>query len=78
VRRNAPAASGIFGVSNASEWIYIGESDDIRASLLHLQGDSALLNRGPTGFVFELCSPAARLARQVRLIGEYEPVCNRA
>ncbi len=76
VRANAPPASGIFGVSNASEWIYIGESDNIQAALLHLQGDSALRQRGPTGFVFELCGPAARLARQGRLILEYEPVCN--
>ena len=79
VRANAPAASGIYGVSNAREWIYIGETDNIQASLLNDLGqrDSALLKRRPTGFVFELCDPAARLARQDRLILEYEPVCNR-
>jgi hypothetical protein len=78
VRANAPAASGIYGVSNAFEWIYIGESDNIRASLLKdMQGGSTLLERGPTGFVFELCGPAVRLVRQGRLILEYEPVCNR-
>jgi hypothetical protein len=77
VRAHAPAASGIYGVSNALEWIYIGESDNIQAALLHLRADSALLQRSPTGFVFELCSPAARQARQVRLISEYGPVCNR-
>jgi hypothetical protein len=79
VRANAPAASGIYGISNAREWIFIGETDNIQASLLHdlHQGDSALLRRSPTGFVFELCESAARRARQDRLIREYEPVCNR-
>jgi hypothetical protein len=79
VRANAPAASGVYGISNAREWIFIGETDNIQASLLHnLQpGNSALLKRFPTGFVFELCGAAHRRARQDRLILEYEPVCNR-
>ena len=56
VRANAPAASSIYGISNAREWIYIGETDNIQASLLNelQQSDSALLKRYPTGFVFEL------------------------
>jgi hypothetical protein len=79
VRANAPTASGIYGVSNAREWIFIGETDNIQASLLQdlQQGNSALLKRLPTGFVFELCVAAERRARQDRLILEYEPVCNR-
>ena len=79
VRANAPAASGIYGISNAREWIFIGATDNIQASLLHdlQQGDSALLKRFPTGFVFELCGAGDRRARQDRLILEYEPVCNR-
>ncbi len=79
VQVNAPAASGIYGISNAREWIFIGETDNIQASLLQdlRKGDSALLKRSPTGFVFELCDVADRRARQDRLILEYEPVCNR-
>ena len=79
VRTNAPSASGIYGISNAREWIFIGESDNIQASLLRelRQNDSALLKRLPTGFVFELCGIGERRARQDRLILEYEPVCNR-
>ncbi len=79
VRANAPAASGIYGISNAREWIFIGETDNIQASLLHdlQQSNSALLKRLPTGFVFELCGAAERRARQDRLILEYGPVCNR-
>ena len=78
VRTNAPAASGIYGVSNARQWIYIGETSDIQASLLHdlQQGGSAILAERPTGFVFELCVPDRRLGRQNRLISEYAPVCN--
>lgn len=34
VRANAPTASGIYGISNAREWIFIGETDNIQASLL--------------------------------------------
>jgi hypothetical protein len=79
LRANAPAASGIYGVSNAREWIYIGETDNIEASLLNdlQQRDLELFNRCPTGFVFELCDPVGGLARHNRLILEYEPVCNR-
>src|SRR5689334_8375751 len=79
VRANAPVASGIYGISNAQEWIYIGESDNIQASLMHdLQhGDPTLLQRHPTGFVFEVCDAAGRRDRQSQLIVEYAPVCNR-
>jgi len=79
VRANAPTASGIYGISNAREWIFIGESDNIQAALLHdlQKGSSALLKRLPTGFVFELCDAVDRRVRQDRLIREYEPVCNR-
>lgn len=78
VRTNAPAASGVYGISNAREWIYIGETDDIQASLLdHLQeADSAVMKRRPTGFVFEMCSSAGRPARRDRLVFEYEPTCS--
>jgi hypothetical protein len=79
VRANAPTAPGIYGISNAREWLFIGETNNIQASLLHhlQQSESALLKRFPTGFVFELCDAADGPARQDRLIMEYEPVCNR-
>ena len=75
----APMASGVYGISNALEWIYIGETDDIQDALLtHLrEGNTALMRRQPTGFVFEVCDRAKRPARQDRLVLEYEPACNR-
>ena len=79
VRTNAPAASGIYGVSNAHEWIYIGQTDNIQASLLRhlLESDSVLMRSQPTGFTFELCDGAGRSTRQDRLVSEYHPKCNR-
>lgn len=79
VRMNAPAASGLYGLSNAREWVYIGQTDNIQASILQdlLQINSPLRQLSPTGFVFELCAPSGRMARHQRLIMEYEPVCNR-
>jgi len=79
IRANAPIASGIYGISNAREWIYIGESDNIQGTLLnHLrQLDTSLMKRRPTGFVFEVCDRANRPVRQDRLVVEYEPTCNR-
>jgi hypothetical protein len=79
VQRNAPAMSGVYGLSNAREWLLVGEADNIKAALLaHLQEThSALLGRVPTGFTFELSANYDRRARQDRLIREFEPVCNR-
>jgi hypothetical protein len=79
IRTYAPSASGVYGISNAREWIYIGETDDIQGALFtHLQEpDTSLMRRQPTGFVFEICDRGQRPARQTRLVFEYEPTCNR-
>src|ERR1700731_3860 len=76
---HAPVASGVYGISNAREWIYIGETDNIQGALFHHLQDlyASLMKRLPTGFVFEVCDGARRSARQDRLVLEYEPVCNR-
>jgi hypothetical protein len=76
IRNFAPNASGVYGISNANEWIYIGETDNIHAELMwQLQeGHSQLKGRQPTGFVFEVCDRAARTGRQSRLAFEYRPV----
>lgn len=69
----------MYALTSSREWIYIGQSDNIQASLLsHLQeSDSAPMKKKPTGFVFEICDAAVRSARQDRLVFEYKPVCNR-
>ena len=79
IRTYAPTGSGVYGISNAHEWIYIGETDNIQGTLLtHLQqAETPLMSRVPTGFVFETCNRDRRPSRQDRLILEYEPICNR-
>jgi hypothetical protein len=79
VRAYAPSASGVYGISNAREWIYVGSADNIQGALLeHLQDvNTPLMKRQPLGFVFEICDRASRPARQTRLVSEYGPVCNR-
>jgi hypothetical protein len=78
VRNYAPVASGVYGLSNASQWLYVGESDNIQAALMaHLSDpDSELMKLAPKGFVVEICDRSKRLLRQDRLVGEYKPVCN--
>lgn len=79
VRDHAPPVSGVYGLSSAREWIYVGESDNIQDALMrHLrEPEAAVSKRLPTGFVFEVCDRASRPARQDRLIAEYSPACNR-
>ncbi len=79
IQMYAPGVSGVYGISNAREWIFVGETDDIRGALMeHLQNLNApLMKREPVGFVFEVCDQAHRPARHDRLVQEYEPTCNR-
>jgi hypothetical protein len=79
IRAHAPAAGGIYGISNARQWIYIGFADNIQGALMsHLyKPDSVLSRTRPTGFVYELAWPEHYSGRTERLIREYAPVCNR-
>ncbi len=79
VHKNAPGVSGVYGLSNAREWVFIGEANDIRAALMeHLtEVDTLLKTRNPTGFTFEASSPGQRVSRQNQLVREFEPFCNR-
>jgi hypothetical protein len=79
VRKNAPEASGVYGISNGREWIFIGEASNIRERLMeHLAETGTMLaNRRPTGFTFEECPPDNRLSRQDALVRQFEPSCNR-
>lgn len=79
VREHAPALSGVYGISEAGVWNYIGETDNIQQALLIyiLEPDTGHRREHPAGFVFELCDAAARSDRQDRLVFEYEPAGNR-
>jgi hypothetical protein len=78
IRNNAPEASGVYGLCNNREWVFIGESANIRASLLQVLAESAgaVQSREPTGFTFEVCSALSRGARQNALIKQFRPACN--
>lgn len=79
IHEYAPNGSGIYGISNKNEWIYIGESDNIQRALLEhlMEVNSPLQRREPTGFVFDICAGGLRVDRQGKLIMEYGPTCNR-
>lgn len=79
VQNNVPESSGVYGLSNSREWLFVGQGDNIRAHLLeHLKEVGTLLTaHNPTGFVFELCLPGERISRQDALVRELEPRCNR-
>jgi hypothetical protein len=79
IRAHAPSAPGVYGISNAREWLLIGTAGDIQAALYsHLQAkDAVLAGRYPTGFVYEICNSTEVLAaRHDRLVTQYAPVCN--
>ena len=79
IRAHAPNAPGVYGISNAREWLLIDTADDIQASLFsHLQTKDAFpTGRCPTGFVYEICASSQILmARHDRLVHQYATVCN--
>ena len=58
VDKNVPAASGVYGLSNASQWIYVGETSNIHAELFrHLQYPNTFLRgHSPSGFINQIIS----------------------
>jgi hypothetical protein len=79
VIRNAPAASGVYGLYNVGRWIYIGHSGNICKVLLgYLSGQMpSVLLWEPKLFSFELCPYKERLRRHRELVLQFQPVCNR-
>ena len=80
IRTYAPSAPGVYGLSNAMEWIYIGAADDIQGALLSYfdPPERQLMRFEPSGFVFEVCSAQDHGSRVRRLVTEYSPACNRS
>ena len=79
VAKNAPHASGVYGLADARQWIYIGETADIQAELMsHLQDPHRFLKEHPaSGFTFELTTAGERIERQNQLVLELKPIGNR-
>ena len=78
VDKNVPAASGVYGLSNASQWIYVGETANIHAELFHhLQHPNTFLKgHSPSGFTYELSSQEHRAERRNQLVSELQPIGN--
>ena len=78
IKINAPASSGVYAVFNATSWLYAGDSDDIRCSLLdHFNGDvPGLAEAAPTGFSFEELGYGERTGRSAYLVRFLTPKCN--
>jgi hypothetical protein len=79
INKNVPAASGVYGLSNASQWIYVGEAANIHAELFkHLQHPNTFLREhSPSGFTYELSAEEYRAERRNQLVVELEPIGNR-
>ena len=76
VQDRAPDASGIYAIFTPQRWLHIGETDDIRRSLLdHLNNPDAngLSEGGPLSFSFEVVPPAGRVTRRRALIAQLAP-----
>jgi hypothetical protein len=73
-----PEGPGVYTIFSRSHWIYVGESDNIRRSLLdHLNGSAPSLDGyGPLSFSFEPMAGGDRSARWRTLVTDLKPACN--
>ena len=80
VRQNAPRSCGVYAISNAAEWLFVGSADDLQAALHKhlLETGMPLKAKAPTGFTFEVCHPDACQTRLQELLAELRPACNGA
>jgi len=79
VLRHAPEESGVYGLCNADQWVYIGHTSSLRKALLeYLRGQMPyVLQWQPRHFMFEVLPYRERISRQKTLVAHYQPTCNR-
>jgi hypothetical protein len=77
--QDAPRLSGVYAIFGPQGCIYVGGSDDIRASLLRHYSDenSCVMRNAPIGFQFSLMPSSLRIFQQNQLILALQPICNR-
>ena len=80
VHEKAPDASGVYTLFTPRQWIYVGESADIRQSLFrHLNEPPAwMIHSPPLSFSFEPVPAGERVSRKQALIAELGPAYNSA
>lgn len=79
ITSHAPRSSGVYAVYVVGQnYVYVGESGDVQARLLHHLGDPThcIHRYAPLGFTFELLAAEQRLARLNELIATLRPSCN--
>ena len=76
--QNAPTKAGIFAIFSWDQCLFVGESEDICASLLEIfyEANPCLTRKNLTHFTFELATPETRVGRLKERIRELEPACN--
>ncbi len=79
ILEHAACAAGVYALRSGARWIYVGESGNIQAALLHhYRGDTPWISdQHPTQFAFEVVAEDACSSRRRELIREMKPVCNR-
>ncbi len=75
IHTNVPPRPGVFGIYNATGWLFIAKSTDLRNSLHNcfVQRNYLWPDSGPSGFTFELCDPSECEERRDQLVLEYSP-----
>lgn len=78
ITQNAPVMSGVYALYSRGACLYVGESDDICASLLgHYYEDNPCLNdKEITYFTFDLGPPEVRASLLIDCIRQLGPTCN--
>jgi hypothetical protein len=73
-----PAKSGVYGLFAFGACVYVGQSDEICASLLeHYDAERPCpKEKHLTHFIFELVSPETRARRQRDRTQTFRPCCN--
>jgi hypothetical protein len=73
---HAPAKAGVYLLHTSARCIYVGETDNIRKSLIaHLQGDIPWITVwAPGRFSFELCNDGSRTQLKNQLTARLQPV----
>jgi hypothetical protein len=73
----APTESGVYYVGGPEGYLFIGESADLRATLLEqVTGRNSFVLFKPFWFGFERCPAELRVRRRDEMIGECSPLCN--
>jgi hypothetical protein len=77
ITRKAPVVSGVYTLFSRGECLYVGESDDICASLLqqYYEYNPCLNDKEITHFTFDLVPPNVRGAMLMDRIRQLGPTC---